>query len=166
MDRRRCFNCATCKNRLRGTIGSCKDPFIYGVKAGDAVFGSTGMRMGGNAEYKCRTEKALAIKPAALSFDDAASLSVGGINALHFLGKANIYNGQKLLIIGAGGAIGSYGVQLAKLYGAEVTAVDTTAKVAVLLSIGADHVIDYTQGIILKSKTIRRDIRYCLSNSF
>jgi NADPH:quinone reductase-like Zn-dependent oxidoreductase len=117
------------------------------LKAGDSVFGSSGMRMGANAEYKCRSVKGgLAIKPAGLSFEDAATIPVGGINALHFLRKANIRPEQKILVIGAGGAIGTYGVQLAKLYGAEVTAVDTSSKLEMLRSIGADHVIDYTEG--------------------
>jgi len=71
--------------------------------------------------------------------------SCGMLNALHFLRKAKIQSGQKILIIGAGGSIGSYGVQLAKLYGAEVTAVDSTGKLDMLRAIGADHVIDYTQ---------------------
>src|SRR5690606_33085913 len=78
-------------------------------------------------------------------FEDAATIMVGGINALHFLRKADIKPGQKILIIGAGGSIGTYGVQLAKLAGAEVTAVDHTSKLDMLQRIGADHVIDYTK---------------------
>jgi NADPH:quinone reductase-like Zn-dependent oxidoreductase len=119
---------------------------VVSLKVGDHVFGSSGMTMGGNAEYKCRPESgALALKPPGLSFADAATLSVGGINALHFLRKANISKGQKVLIIGAGGCIGTFGVQLAKLYGAVVTAVDHTNKLDMLRSIGADYVIDYTR---------------------
>jgi NADPH:quinone reductase-like Zn-dependent oxidoreductase len=113
-------------------------------KPGDEVFGSTGMGMGGNAEYKaCGTT--LAIKPPALSFADAATIPVGGINALHFLRKANIQPGQSVLINGAGGSIGTYGVQLAKFFGAKVTAVDHTSKLDMLKNIGADDVIDYTK---------------------
>lgn len=119
---------------------------VTAFKVGDHVFGSSGMSMGGNAEYKCRpATSALAIKPPELSYEDAATIPVGGINALHFLRKANISAGQKVLVIGAGGCIGSYAVQLAKLYGAEVTATDHTSKLNMLRSIGADFVIDYTR---------------------
>ncbi|MBA4053703.1 MAG: NAD(P)-dependent alcohol dehydrogenase [Marivirga sp.] len=114
-------------------------------KNGDAVFGSSGIKMGANAEYKKVKQGALAIKPSAVSFDDAATILVGGLNALHFLRKANIREGQKVLVIGAGGSIGTYGVLFAKLFGAEVTAVDSTHKLDTLKKIGADHVIDYTK---------------------
>lgn len=114
------------------------------LREGDHIFGSTGMSMGGNAEYKCRPAKGLAIKPENVSFDDAATISVGGINALHFLRKAAIHPGQQVLVNGGGGSIGTYAVQLAKYYGAEVTAVDHASKLEVLKRIGADHVIDYT----------------------
>ncbi len=119
---------------------------VTALKPGDAVFGTTGFFMGGNAEYVCRTAKNLpGIKPENVSFDDAATISVGGINALHFLRKANIQPGQKVLVIGGGGCIGSWAVLLAKYLGAEVTAVDHTIKLHMLRSIGADHVIDYTK---------------------
>jgi len=101
--------------------------------------------MGGNAEYVCRPVKALGTKPDNVSFEDVATIPVGGINALHFLRMANIQPGQKVLVIGAGGSIGTWGVILAKYYGAEVTAVDHTNKLSMLREIGADHVIDYTQ---------------------
>ena len=124
------------------SVGKGVDNF----RRGDAVFGSTGMSMGANAEYKClRSNAAIAIKPPQISFEEAASIPVGGLNALHFLRKANIKPGMKVLVIGAGGSIGTFGVQLAKLYGAEVTAVDATGKVNMLLDIGADHVIDFTK---------------------
>jgi NADPH:quinone reductase-like Zn-dependent oxidoreductase len=114
-------------------------------KIGDAVFGSSGMQMGANAEYKkVKATGALAIKPPAVSFDEAATIPVGGLNALHFLRKANIRPGQEVLVIGAGGSIGSYGVMFAKLFGAKVTAVDSTNKLDTIKKIGADHVIDYT----------------------
>jgi NADPH:quinone reductase-like Zn-dependent oxidoreductase len=118
---------------------------VTSLKVGDAVFGSSGIMMGGNAEYICRPANVLAIKPANVSFGEAATIMVGGINAFHFLKKARIQPGQKVLIIGAGGSIGTYGVLLAKLFGAEVTAVDSTLKLDVLRSLGADHVIDYTK---------------------
>jgi NADPH:quinone reductase-like Zn-dependent oxidoreductase len=117
---------------------------VKGLREGDAVFGSTGMGMGGNAEYKSRVARGLGVKPSQISYAEAATISVGGINALHFLRNAAIRQGQQILINGAGGSIGTYGVQIAKLYGGEVTAVDHTSKLEMLKSIGADHVIDYT----------------------
>lgn len=119
---------------------------VVRFKKGDPVFGSGGMGMGANAEYKIkRHTSGLAIKPPGVSFEEAATIPVGGLNALHFLRKAKIRPGQKVLVNGAGGSIGTYGVQLAKLYGAEVTAVDSGDKLDMLRTIGADHAIDYTQ---------------------
>ena len=120
-------------------------------KVGDEVFGSSGMGMGANAEYICRpASSSLAIKPAGVSFQQAATIPVGGINALHFLRKGGCSTGKKVLVIGGGGAIGSYGVLLAKCFGAEVTAVDSTSKLEMLETIGADRVIDYTRGAYLR----------------
>lgn len=125
---------------------------VVSFRKGDPVFGSAGMGMGSNAEYKSqRHTSALAIKPAGVSFEEAATIPVGGLNALHFLRKAKIRPGQKVLINGAGGSIGTFGVQLAKLYGAEVTAVDRADKLDMLRTIGADHVIDYTQADFSRS---------------
>ena len=130
---------------------------ITRYKTGDKVFGYTGLGMGTYTEYMCLTEKPSALAsimakmPANLSYEEAAAVPFGGLEALHSLRQANIQRGQKVLIVGAGGSIGSYSVQFAKLYGAEVTGVDHTEKLDMLRSLGADHVIDYTQEDFSKS---------------
>ena len=120
-------------------------------KVGDQVFGSAGMGFGANAEYICLPEEpgnmegTLAIKPANMTYEEAATIPFGARDALHFLRFGTLQNGDKILINGAGGSIGIFAVQLAKLKGAEVTAVDSAEKLDMLRSIGADHVIDYTK---------------------
>lgn len=84
-------------------------------------------------------------KPSNINFEAAAAVPLGGLNALHFLKKSNIQNGEKILINGAGGSIGTFGVMIAKEMGAEVTAVDSTVKEEMLRRIGADHFFDYTK---------------------
>ncbi|KYG58425.1 NAD(P)-dependent alcohol dehydrogenase [Planococcus maritimus] len=111
---------------------------------GDRVVGSTGMKLGANAEYVCLPERyAIVRMPDELDYEQAATIPTGGMNALFFLRKANVQAGQKVLIIGAGGSIGTIAVQLAKHEGAEVTAIDRQEKLDMLLSVGADKVIDY-----------------------
>ena len=118
---------------------------VTGFKKGDEVFAPL-EKFGGCAEYLClNAKKAIAIKPVNMSFEEAATVPVGGLNALHFVRKANIGSGDKLLINGAAGSIGTFAVQIAKIRGAQVTAVDGTRKLDMLRSIGADKVIDYTQ---------------------
>lgn len=115
-------------------------------KVGDAVFGVTGFGFGAYAEYICLPQEAgLAVKPARMSFEEAAVLPTAGLEALHFLRKAAIKAGEKVLVIGAGGSIGTAAVQLVKYYGAEVTAADSTEKLALLRALGAARVLDSTQ---------------------
>ena len=140
-------------------------------KIGDEVYGDLSGRWGGFAEYVCAPEKALALKPAAMSFEEAASIPQAAMLAVQgLIDKGKIHAGQKLLINGAGGGVGTFGVQIAKLYDIEITGVDSTVKLDMLRSMGFDHVIDYTKedftkngqryDLILDAKTNRSMFDY------
>lgn len=114
-------------------------------KKGDEVFGSSMDKWGGYAEYACLPASTiLGHKPPMVSHTEAAAITIGAHTALHFLRKAEVKSGQKVLVYGASGSVGTYAVQLAKLFGAEVTAVSSAKNHALLKSLGADETLDYT----------------------
>ena len=119
---------------------------VTGLSAGDSVFGSAGMKLGAYGEYVALPASATFVSmPSNMSFAEAAAVPLGGLNAIHFMRLARIQPGDKVLINGAGGSIGTHAVQIAKSMGAEVTAVDSTIKEDLLRRMGADHFIDYTK---------------------
>jgi len=132
-------------SELAGKVESVgKD--VNKFKVGDEVFAFTGARLGCHAEYKCMPEDgAVVLKPANLTFDEAAAMSSGGTTALDFFRRGKLQRGEKVLVNGASGGVGTAAVQLAKHFGAVVTGVCSTANVELVRSLGATQVIDYTK---------------------
>ena len=140
-------------------------------RPGDEVYGDLSGQWGGFAEYVCAPEKSLALKPASMSFETAAAIPQAAMLAVQgLIDKGNIRQGQKVLINGAGGGVGTFGIQIAKLYGAEVTGVDNAGKLELMRSMGFDHVIDYAKedftkngkryDLVLDAKTNRSMFSY------
>jgi NADPH:quinone reductase-like Zn-dependent oxidoreductase len=148
------------KKPIKSILGSDVAGIIEAVgkdvtkfKQGDEVYGDLSGDWGGFAEYVCARENQLSIKPSSMTFEEAAAIPQAAMLAIQGLyDKGKIQSGQKILINGAGGGVGTFAIQIAKLYDAEVTGVDNTGKLDMLRSLGFDHVIDYTQEDFTKNK--------------
>ena len=160
---------------IAGTIESVGKN-VKQLKAGDEVYGDLSGQWGGFAEYVCAPEKSLALKPATMSFEEAAAIPQAAMLAVQgLIDKGQIKGRQKILINGAGGGVGTFGIQIAKQFSGEVTGVDNAGKLELMRSLGFDHVIDYANedftrngkqyDLILDAKTNRSMFKYARSLS-